>query len=125
MVELPGFALAIYMAPHFSRKTCMLLSLLAMLTSTLMFSFARMRLLQHELGAGLELLAQIGLVGHKISISFGFLIVYVYTVEIYPTVARTLGGSFCIAAGRLGAMAAPSVYENLEFITGSSTAFFN
>merc|ERR1712107_382180 len=43
----------------------------------------------------------------------GFTVGYLYAVEIYPTSARAVGISFCIAAGRIGAITSPTVFELL------------
>lgn len=123
VAEVPGFLLAIVLCRYLPRKTCMLLYLLCVLASCLVFSFAGMRIENHQFIYGLEMLLQLGLVGNKLFTAFGFLVVYVYSVEVFPTVARTMGGSLCLAAGRLGAMIAPSVFAFFAK-SGQHAAFF-
>jgi len=125
MVEFPGFFVGVLVGNRLSRKMCMLMYLLAVLTSTLTFGYAGMGILGSGLEKGLEMLVQFGLVGYKVFTAVGYLLVYVYAAEIYPTVARTTGGALCIAFGRLGGMVAPTIYENLFYATESHAAFFN
>ena len=47
----------------------------------------------------------------KMFVDVGFVVGYMYASEIYPAVARTTGTSVCIAAGRIGSIACPLVYE--------------
>lgn len=61
--------------------------------------------------SNLEILLHIGCFGNKFSVCLGFLIVYLYSVEIYPTSCRTTGTSLCLASGRLGSILCPLVYE--------------
>jgi hypothetical protein len=123
--EIPGYLVGIVLGNMLSRKTCMLLYLLAVLTSTLSFTFAGSQITDKYLANELEMLLQVGLFGHKVFTAFGFLVVYVYAAEIYPTVVRATGSALCIAAGRVGCIIAPLVYENLHYATGSHTLFFS
>jgi len=126
--EVPGLLLAVVISQYQSRRTTMLMYLLIVCASTLAFSFAGAAIENVGIDIvqpGMESLLQCGLLGNKIFTSFGFLIVYVYAAEIYPTVARSTGGAVCIAFGRLGSIAAPTVFENLLVATGSRLAFFS
>lgn len=122
LVEFPGYALASVLGGFMPRKTLMLLYLLCVMACVLVFNFAG----QHWLGPHYEMqiFVEAAFVGHKIFVSVGFLVVYVYAVEIYPTVARTMGASFCLAAGRIGAMTAPTLFESLVELEGSFSGFF-
>lgn len=126
--EVPGLILAVVISQYLSRRSSILMYLLLVCASTLAFSFAGAAIENVGIDVvqpGMETLLQIGLLGNKIFTSFGFLIVYVYAAEIYPTVARSTGGAVCIAFGRFGSIAAPTLFENLEEITNSSLAFFS
>lgn len=124
LVEVPGFLGGIIIGNYLSRKNCMLVYLLAVIIFLCIFSFTSTNF-PNEFSAELEALLQIGLIGSKLFTAVGFLIVYVYTTEIYPTVVRTMGGALCIAFGRFGGIVAPTAYENLAFATGSHGAFFH
>merc|ERR1711974_163656 len=54
----------------------------------------------------------------------GFVSMYQYSTEIYPTVARTTGTAACVAGGRLGGMLAPLFYEMLEGAYGFEAFFY-
>jgi putative MFS transporter len=125
VAELPGYMLAVTFGDFFSRKNAMLLYLLAAIMSTLTFSMASMQMLNATPIHNYEVLVQMGLVGNKVFTAVGFLVVYCYSTEVYPTVVRTTGGAFCLAFGRMGAIIAPTVFEHLLFTTGSYAAFFN
>merc|ERR1719487_1406084 len=62
----------------------------------------------------LELGTQLGLTLSKLFISAGFVVVYQYSIEIYPAVARATGTAICLAAGRFGAILCPLVYEYIK-----------
>jgi hypothetical protein len=50
--------------------------------------------------------------------TFGWVFVYLYATEVFPTIARTAGCAFVFSVGRLGSIAAPMVVEystNLYF----------
>jgi putative MFS transporter len=123
--EMPGYLVGVLIGNHLSRKNCMLLYLLSVLTSTLLFSIAGTQVRDVGLERGLEVLLQVGLIGNKVFTAVGFLVVYVYVTEVYPTVARTTGGALCIGVGRLGSIVAPTVFENVTYLTGDYAAFFN
>lgn len=60
----------------------------------------------------------------KMTSNTAFVVVYQYTSEIYPAVARTSGSALCVSGGRLGAILAPVVFETLADYTGSFSTFF-
>mmetsp|Transcript_4340 Transcript_4340/g.6689 ORF Transcript_4340/g.6689 Transcript_4340/m.6689 type:complete len:494 (+) Transcript_4340:86-1567(+) len=124
LVEVPGFLAGIVIGNYLSRKNCMLVYLLSVIVFLCIFSFTSTSI-SGNFSAEFEALLQVGLIGSKLFTAVGFLIVYVYTTEIYPTIVRTMGGALCIAFGRFGSIVAPSVYENLAFATGSHAAFFH
>jgi putative MFS transporter len=61
----------------------------------------------------------------RFSVNFGFVILWQYTAEVYPTVARATGCAVCFASGRIGAIVAPPYYEKVKDISGGShTTYF-
>ncbi|KAJ3612582.1 hypothetical protein NHX12_020853 [Muraenolepis orangiensis] len=44
-------------------------------------------------------------------VSMNFNVVYIYTAEVYPTIARALGMGFCTSFSRIGAMVAPFIAQ--------------
>jgi hypothetical protein len=43
--------------------------------------------------------------------TFGWIFVYLYATEVFPTIARIVGCAFVFAVGRLGSIAAPMIVE--------------
>lgn len=120
--EIPGYLAGVILCSYMSRKSSMLLYLLAVLISVLCFSFS---VRDPIFAKHLEWLLQIGLLGHKTFTAVGFLVVYVYAVEVYPTVVRTTGAALTVTCGRLGAIVVAPIFENLRFATTSDTLFFS
>ncbi|CAD7939022.1 unnamed protein product [Amoebophrya sp. A120] len=56
---------------------------------------------------------QAGLFGNKIWVQVCFVLIYLYSVEAYPTQYRNSGAAVCLAAGRIGAISCPLIYELL------------
>lgn len=71
-----------------------------------------------------SLLLFAGYYGIKFFPSIGFIVVYVYASEVYPTVARSSGTALVIACGRIASILAPIVYEAVVTSTGSFVVFF-
>lgn len=128
-MEVPGYGLGVVCGVYFTRKNALLGYLGGVAMSTLIFVAAAVPLLRHDhLGmaqtAWVEAALQVGLAGHKIFTSVGFLISYLYAIEIYPTVARATGTAVCLSFGRLGAILCPLVYEMMKEMFRSPLPFF-
>jgi len=54
--------------------------------------------------------------GVKVFLASGYIIVYLYLLECYPTDFRATGLAFCMVTGRLGAAACPFLYDGLTFV---------
>mmetsp|Transcript_42120 Transcript_42120/g.111211 ORF Transcript_42120/g.111211 Transcript_42120/m.111211 type:complete len:508 (+) Transcript_42120:159-1682(+) len=72
----------------------------------------------------MEAIVKLGYYGTKVFVSMGYIIVYQYATEIYPTPARITGSALNMAAGRIASMLAPLVYEWTAEATGSFLPFF-
>lgn len=119
--EFPGFALAFFIGMHVPRKLAMKIYLVLSLCSFVMFATA----------AGypqrtyfMEAVLRVGYYGIKCFLNIGFVIVYQYSVEIYPTEARITGSAVNLASGRLAGMLAPLLFEGLREVTHSTMPFF-
>lgn len=102
IVELPGIVLTTYAVEKMSRKrvlmSVMLIGGIACTISSLL----------PETYGGLKLaLAIFG----KMNISGSFSLIFVYTVEIFPTVLRISGLGLCSVFARIGGMVAPYVLQ--------------
>lgn len=60
----------------------------------------------------------------KMFISSGFIIVYLYLMEVYPTQFRATGLAFCMVLGRLGAFFCPLIYDGLILLEFDRGWFF-
>jgi len=123
--ELPGICLATVCGAYWPRKPVMAGYLVASALSLVAFAMGANHHIEHGTDHGsYDHLLHGGYIGIKVFACVGFVAVYQYSTEIYPTVARTTGTAACIAGGRLGGMIAPMVFEKMLAITSSLTAFF-
>merc|ERR1719329_2119874 len=60
----------------------------------------------------------------KFNVDIGYVVLYVYASEVYPTKVRTTGCGVSFAGGRIGAMLAPLAYELLTSWTQTYLPFF-
>jgi len=128
-MELPGYALGLAAGIYLTRKTSIMGYLAAVFVSTCVFGFAASAMLENkahgrETSRWIEVLLQMGLSVNKLFTSVGFLIVYLYSIEVYPTGVRATGTSVCVSVGRLGSILCPLVYEWLIDLTGGHLTFF-
>lgn len=71
----------------------------------------------------LELVYHFGVLGFYWVPAMTFIVLGQLSVETFPTVASATGGSVAFSAGRLGALAAPMVFENIRAQTGRWNLF--
>mmetsp|Transcript_97798 Transcript_97798/g.314781 ORF Transcript_97798/g.314781 Transcript_97798/m.314781 type:complete len:310 (+) Transcript_97798:617-1546(+) len=122
--ELPGNVLAVFCGMFWPRKPVMIGYLVATALSLLAFGMGA-----DQVSGGSEhwlhlALVHGGYIGIKCFAIVGFVAVYQYSTEIYPTVARTTGTAACVAGGRLGGMVAPLVFEWIVEATANISIFF-
>jgi len=123
--ELPGIVLATICGMFWPRKPVMAGYLVLTAVSLVAFAVGAGHHIDEGGGHWLyDNLLHGGYIGIKVFAIVGFVAVYQYSTEIYPTVARTTGTAACIAGGRLGGMLAPLIFEWLLDTTSSLTAFF-
>jgi len=120
VAEIPGFFLGLFAASRTTRKSAILAYIASSVASILFLLFG----LGTLTGAESPHATLAGFLGMKVFVNVGFLVVYIYASEIYPSVARTSGTAFCFGMGRLGAILCPVVYELGHSLTGSYEAFF-
>lgn len=129
LAEIPGALCAIPVGFYLSRKSSMQVYLFGAFWTTVIFSVSATAT---AASAGtnpppywLELSVLFAVVFNKFFIYLGFSVVYQYSVELYPTVARTTGTACCLASGRLGSMFCSPTFEYLEDeSTGSHARYF-
>mmetsp|Transcript_35789 Transcript_35789/g.78176 ORF Transcript_35789/g.78176 Transcript_35789/m.78176 type:complete len:484 (-) Transcript_35789:108-1559(-) len=131
VLEIPGFLLGIWIGQNYNRIPSLLGYLVATVLSLILFVLGCMILtgeMQVDGVLGTTSSAQImvlsGLNANKIVISVGWLLVYLYSAEVFPGVCRVTGGAICIAAGRAGAILSPLIFEGLLSQYGTFTPYF-
>lgn len=128
-LEIPAALVGLLLGFHMSRKHCTILALFGNVVSLGFFlwaAYVKMQIREsgETLPAWVNITLQGGYFGFKIFVAVMFLIVYMYIVEVYPTVVRTSGTSVCFAAGRLGAITSPLFFEWFLEASGSFMLFF-
>mmetsp|Transcript_68405 Transcript_68405/g.108560 ORF Transcript_68405/g.108560 Transcript_68405/m.108560 type:complete len:216 (+) Transcript_68405:1-648(+) len=118
--EIPGIALGCFFGMFFQRIPVMKFYLL--LTASMLIMFVGSA--TGGSGSLPIVLYHIGYYGIKCFVMIGFIVVYIYVCEVYPTAVRTTGTGISLAAGRSAAMLAPLVYEKLTELSGNFSTFF-
>merc|ERR1719221_271886 len=65
-----------------------------------------------------------GIYGIKCFVAIGFVVVYQYSIEIYPTEARTTGTAINMGSGRVAGIISPLIFEAVVSMTGAFSVFF-
>lgn len=111
--EIPGYIIGVMVGNNMKRKDAMQLFFVIMIISSALFSYGAQAPKKNEL------ILQIGFVLYKMNTSIGFIVVYVYSMEIYPTWCRNTGSSLCLSSGRIGALTSPLIFEWLTQASGT------
>eukprot|EP00418_Pyrodinium_bahamense_P024067 CAMPEP_0179139924 /NCGR_PEP_ID=MMETSP0796-20121207/66962_1 /TAXON_ID=73915 /ORGANISM="Pyrodinium bahamense, Strain pbaha01" /LENGTH=493 /DNA_ID=CAMNT_0020839413 /DNA_START=1 /DNA_END=1482 /DNA_ORIENTATION=- len=72
-----------------------------------------------------QVLLDLGFYGNNLFRMMGFIVWFVYSSEVYPTVTRATGTALCFASGRLAAIMSPILYELTLELFGKSEVFFH
>mmetsp|Transcript_1761 Transcript_1761/g.3920 ORF Transcript_1761/g.3920 Transcript_1761/m.3920 type:complete len:491 (+) Transcript_1761:92-1564(+) len=133
VLEIPGFLLGIYIGQTCNRLPSMIGYLIACVITLGLFVLGAMVLTGEIIIGGIgpfsavqvaQGLVLFGLNTNKIVISIGWLMLYLYSAEVFPGVCRVTGAAACIAAGRLGAIASPLLFEEMLAHYGSFVPYF-
>lgn len=116
LVELFAYLLAYRVGAAFTRRAILqaYLSLSILFTGLFVVSIAKLpsagsRLTTSDMVAAYG--AAAGMYVFRTVCTFGWVFVYLYATEVFPTIARIVGCSFVFAVGRLGSIAAPMIVE--------------
>merc|ERR1719262_401381 len=116
LVELFAYLVAYRVGAAFTRRAILqaYLSLSILFTGLFVVSIAKLpsagsRLSTSDMVAAYG--AAAGMYVFRTVCTFGWVFVYLYATEVFPTVARVVGCAFVFAVGRLGSIAAPMVVE--------------
>jgi len=116
--EIPGQALGIICGIYLFRKTNMKVYLVLCLISTLAFVLGN----THK-GRAAAIFQTLGFYGIKCFVDIGFVVIYQYAIEIYPTRVRTTGSAVAVGSGRLAGIVSPLIFELIKG-SGSPAVFF-
>jgi len=117
--EIPGAFLASILAATIGRRTNMSV---AFCGCTLCLFATVWALEADQITDNLGLLLMFGV---KVFLASGYIIVYLYLLECYPTDFRATGLAICMVTGRLGAAACPFLYDGgLSFVRMDGSNFF-
>lgn len=118
--EIPGFLLGMALGDRMTRKNSMILSMLATLISVALFLYGT-----GYRGVGVHTWAiMVGYLGLKAFVNTTFVLVYLYSCEVYPLVVRATGSAVCLLSGRIGAIACPLLYELMTEASGTYHTYF-
>lgn len=124
LFEIPGFLLAIWLAKFMSRKMTIVFGYLGIIITSSSFLWMSTLVETQRFAVLGEIGMQVSFFMFKAFSGMLFGIVYAYSMEVYPTIARATGTGLSISAGRLGAISSPMLFEWLQGLTNSYHAFF-
>jgi len=118
--EIPGIVLACVLGTFVARKPVLKLYCTMMVISLIVFVNGA----RGGQGTFPTLAWHVGYYLIKCFVIVGFITIYIYVSEVYPTSLRSTGTGMNIAFGRLGSTMSPLVYEKLFADTGTFVVFF-
>lgn len=124
LAEIPGCMVGILVGMYMSRKGSMVGAQIATAITMILFSMAAYYLSGQKASSSTEIVLQSSLMAFRVVTSIMFVILPLYSVEIYPTRARTMGMSVTTSFGRLGGFCSPMVFELLSSATGNMVTMF-
>lgn len=116
-VELLAYMVSTRIGATFSRRLILqaYLAMSILFTGLFVVSIAKLPAAGNKLTAD-DLVAAYGAAAgmyvYRTVSTFGWVFVYLYATEVFPTIARTVGCSFVFAVGRVGSIVAPMVVES-------------
>lgn len=127
--EVAGIAFGLFLSMHSSRLHALMIYMFGLATCMTVFCTSLLYVPdadeavreRHQMPMAV---ASAAVSGSAFCTAIGFLLVYVYSVEVYPTACRAAGSGVAVAFGRLGSVLSPLAYESMHAATGSHEAFF-
>lgn len=119
--EIPGFAVAALCGMWFRRLPVIMFYLVA--SGIALVTFTVGISMQHMWFS--YWLLQAGFICVKFFTTIGFVVVYQYSAEIYPVIARTTGNAVNLSGGRIGAILSPIIFEEMRSRVGNFSSFFH
>merc|ERR1719221_49199 len=115
--EIPGVCLAIILGITVGRRKnmCFAFTMCSFALLGVVYCIST-RQLVHNLGL-------VSVLSVKLFLATGYIVVYLYLLECYPTTCRATGLAFCMVCGRVGAFLIPVLYDGANLI-GVDVAWF-
>jgi len=122
--ELIGYVIAINASSKMPRITQMIVffALTAVYCGIMSFGITRVDFYQSDVAGKISILF-VCLTLQAVTAP-GWLVVYTYAGEVYPTMCRSFSGGFAIGCGRLGSIVAPFIIEGIYGAFNSYALFF-
>jgi len=117
--EIPGQALGIICGLFLTRKLNMKIYLILCGISTLAFVLG-----SSHAGKAARVFQTLGFYGIKCFVDIGFVVIYQYAIEIYPTKVRTTGSAIAVGSGRLAGIISPLIFEIIKSRSSTSVFFY-
>lgn len=117
LFEIPGVFLAILLGVTISRKSNIALTFSMATVNLGILIYALFTMQTDTVGMW-------AIFGVKMFIAAGFIVVYLYLLECYPTIFRATGLAFCMVVGRLGGFICPFLHDGLVYAGVHHAWFF-
>merc|ERR1719221_578628 len=108
-----------FIADNLSRKKATMLSLLLGATASASFALGSTHTAHRPWF--LDVLYYYGMYVQSAASTLGYMVIYQIAADIYPTEAAAIRSAFVVGTGRIGALAAPLIVENILWATGDWT----
>lgn len=116
--EVPGVAIALVFGAAIGRRHNMTLAF----SMTAMFLLCTIHAISSEDAMNDEGVASV--LGVKLFLASGYIVVYLYLLECYPTKIRATGLAFCMVLGRAGGFWCPVIFDGLVYTGLAHELFF-
>lgn len=116
--EIPGVCLAIVLGITVGRRKnmCFAFSMCSLALLGVVYCIST-RQLVHNVG-------MVVVLSVKLFLATGYIVVYLYLLECYPTTCRATGLAFCMVFGRFGAATVPFLYDGAHYAGVEQIWFF-
>merc|ERR1719343_900177 len=116
--EIPGVCLAIVLGVTVGRRRnmCFAFTMCSLSLLGIVHCISTRQLVQN--------LGMVSVLSVKLFLATGYIVVYLYLLECYPTTCRATGLAFCMVFGRFGAATVPFLYDGAHLLGVEQIWFF-
>jgi hypothetical protein len=118
MSEIPGVCVAIVLGITVGRRKnmCFAFTMCGLSLIAVVHCISTRQLVQN--------LGMVSVLSVKLFLATGYIVVYLYLLECYPTTCRATGLAFCMVCGRFGAFIVPFLYDGAHLLGVDHLYFF-